>query len=200
MKFIRPKHVGLIAAALLTAVGYHLASGQETAEAYQMSRSAQAGRSISPVPLNLRGKRPQLIYLGSYLVNAHGGCNDCHTCPSYRGGDPYKIGGQSLGDTIPVNTVNYLSGGTPFGNGAIVSSNLTPDGAGRPGGMSYEQFRSAMHDGVSSTNSSHILQAMPWPIFRSMYENEYRAIYQYLSSIPSAPSGQGQCTAPGQAR
>ena len=45
---------------------------------------------IAPVPLNLRGKNPALVGLGSYLVNAVGGCNDCHTNPPYAtGGDPH---------------------------------------------------------------------------------------------------------------
>ncbi len=38
----------------------------------------QIGFSISPVRLNLRDKDPELVGLGSYIVNAQGGCNDCH--------------------------------------------------------------------------------------------------------------------------
>jgi hypothetical protein len=149
----------------------------------------------------LGGKRPQLIYLGSYIVNAQASCNSCHTCPSYRGVDPYKVGGAGLlNDPTPVNTPNFLSGGTPFVNGSIVSPNLTPDTSGRPGGMTYAQFKNAMQNGVSAHNAGHILQVMPWPTFRNMNENELRAIYQYLASIPTAPSGAGQCTAPDQAR
>ena|ERR1700722_10046530 len=46
----------------------------------------QIGFSISPVKLNLNDKDPELVGLGSYIVNAQGGCNDCHTCPSYAPG------------------------------------------------------------------------------------------------------------------
>ena len=46
----------------------------------------QIGFSISPVRLDLRDKDPELVGLGSYIVNAQGGCNDCHTCPSYAPG------------------------------------------------------------------------------------------------------------------
>ena len=42
--------------------------------------------SIAPVKLNLKDKDPELVGLGSYIVNAQGGCNDCHTCPSYAPG------------------------------------------------------------------------------------------------------------------
>src|SRR6476619_2550221 len=49
------------------------------------------GFKIAPVSLNLRGKNPALVGLGSYMVNAAGGCNDCHTAPSYIK-DPYTLG------------------------------------------------------------------------------------------------------------
>jgi hypothetical protein len=37
------------------------------------------GFEIAPVPLNLKGKDPAKVGLGSYLVNAVGDCNGCHT-------------------------------------------------------------------------------------------------------------------------
>ena len=36
---------------------------------------------IAPVPLSLAGLNRDLVGLGSYLVNAIGGCQDCHTNP-----------------------------------------------------------------------------------------------------------------------
>ena len=52
------------------------------------------GLEIAPVPLNLEGKDARLVGLGSYLVNAVAGCNDCHTAgPSVEyapGGNPYS--------------------------------------------------------------------------------------------------------------
>jgi hypothetical protein len=55
------------------------------------------GFEIAPVPLNLRGKNPALVGLGSYIVYAEDGCNDCHTCPSYVQGTnpmppPFGVG------------------------------------------------------------------------------------------------------------
>jgi hypothetical protein len=37
------------------------------------------GFEIAPVPLNLRNKNRELVGLGSYIVNAVGDCNGCHT-------------------------------------------------------------------------------------------------------------------------
>lgn len=199
----RPRVVfpAVLASAVIAFVGYRSLSGQETVNAYIFSRGAQQGQAISPVPIQVLGKSPELAYLGSYLVNAHNGCNSCHTCPSYRGTDPYKVGGHGLGtDPTPVNSANFLGGGTPFQNASIISPNLTPDSSGRPGGLTYQQFKSAMHDGQDSHNSAHILQVMPWPIYRNWDEHDLRAVYLYLSSIPSAPSGAGQCSGPDQTK
>ena len=50
----------------------------------------RVGRAIAPVPLDLEGKKRREVWLGSYIVNAQGGCNDCHTAPPYaEGGDPF---------------------------------------------------------------------------------------------------------------
>ena len=38
----------------------------------------QQGLEIAPVPLNLEGKNRALVGLGSYIVNAHVPCNECH--------------------------------------------------------------------------------------------------------------------------
>lgn len=183
-----------------------LALGQETADSYRLGRDAEQGRKIAPVSLNVTRKNAQLIYRGSYIVNGHGGCNSCHTCPSYKGTDPFKVGAGSLGSTDspgPVNTLNYLAGGTPFpGRGTpfqgsvLTSANLTPDSSGRPGGLTFQGFLNAMQNGEVSSKPGHILQVMPWPTFRHIYQNDLRAIYEYLSAIP--PAKPGTCTAPAQ--
>ena len=49
------------------------------------------GFNIAPVPLNMAHKDSDLVGLGSFLVNAVGGCNDCHTNPSYTR-DPHNQG------------------------------------------------------------------------------------------------------------
>lgn len=189
----------LVGLGVVSLLGYRVASGQETLDSYKFSRDAQQGKKLAPVPLNLNGKNPELVYLGSYLVNAQGGCNSCHTCPSYKGNDPYRVGGPGLGppDTpAPINPTNYLAGGTPFpGRGVpfrgsvIAAPNLTPDSSGLPGGLTYDDFKNGIQNGQVSAKPGHILQVMPWPFLRSLYENDLVAIYQYLSAIPAAQPG-----------
>ena len=156
----------------------------------------QEGFRISPVPLDLKGRNRALVGLGSYLVNAVGGCNDCHTCPSYEPGhNPFF---PPPGGDGQVNARNYLAGGVPFPlpwEPALVSANLTPDPAsGRPEGHTFEEFERLIRTGHEP--NGEILQVMPWPVFRNMTDRDLRAIYEYLSAIPSATPG--TCVAPGQ--
>jgi hypothetical protein len=134
------------------------------------------GFAIAPVPLNLNGLDRTLVGLGSYLVNAAGGCNDCHTNPSF-------IGNPFAGDRPRINAARYLAGGTEFGPG-IVSSNLTPNAQRLPGGMTYAEFVAAMREGKDPNQAGRILQVMPWPILRNLIGRDMRAIYEYLRAIP----------------
>lgn len=168
------------------------------------------GLEIAPVPLNLNGKDRGLVGLGSYLVNAVGSCNMCHSAgPATEfatGGNPYFKGHEPK----VVNPATYLGGGRTFtppgtGNPTIVSRNLTPDKTGRPiGGMTFAAFLEVIRSGVdldhvhpncSATITSNcypstqpydgdLLQVMPWPELQSMTDHDLRAIYEYLSAIP----------------
>jgi hypothetical protein len=142
------------------------------------------GFRIAPVRLNLARKDFVLVGLGSYFVNAAGGCNDCHTSPSYAaGGDPFK------GEPKRVNAANYLAGGAPFG--PFTSRNITPDPAsGLPANLTYEKFRQSMRTGVDQKRAhpdvSLLLQVMPWPVYQDLTERDLRSIYEYLRAIPHA--------------
>ena len=82
------------------------------------------GYAIAPVPLNLDGKDRDLVGLGSFIVNAQGDCNGCHTAggpPNFNyanNGNPYFLN-QPLGTKTDPTT--YLAGGAPFGQ-AVPSS------------------------------------------------------------------------------
>jgi hypothetical protein len=138
------------------------------------------GFAISPVHLSLRNKNRELVGLGSYLVNAAGGCNDCHTRPSYLpGGDPFQ------GEPPIINADQYLTGGRQFG--PFTSKNLTPDEHGRPAGLTWEEFEHAIRTGRDPDDASHILQVMPWPVYANLTDRDLRAIYEFLRAIPSRP-------------
>jgi len=133
----------------------------------------QQGFAIAPVPLNLIGKDRNLVGLGSYLVNALGDCNGCHTSSPtgsefgannnsnnpyllFSNHAPWKVqaqyylgGGQNFGPAGP----GISDPATPYfagpGNGPlIITRNLTPDYTGRPeGGHSLAEFLNIMHTG-----------------------------------------------------
>jgi hypothetical protein len=174
-------------------------SGGRNGEA-EGALEVQIGFSIAPVKLDLKSKDPLLVGLGSYIVNAQGGCNDCHTCPSYAPGHnpfppPFGVGGDGQ-----INAGTYLAGGVDFGppGNVVTSANLTPDPAtGRPEGLTLEQFEIAIrtgHDPVRNDN----LAVMPWPYYRHMTDRDLDAIYAYLTAIPSARPPSVHCTNAGQ--
>jgi hypothetical protein len=142
----------------------------------------QRGFAIAPVPLDLRGKNRALVGLGSYIVNAQGGCNDCHTHPSYApGGDPFQ------GQREQINTAQYLAGGRVFG--PFVSANITPDLTGKPAGLTFREFRGLLRTGHDpDAPPGELLQVMPWPVYGKMTDRDLRAIYEYLRAIPSLPN------------
>jgi hypothetical protein len=212
--------VGLVAlataAAFAVAVGFGSLSGITRALADEgdgESSRILIGFEVAPVTLNLVGKDPALVGLGSYLVNVLDHCNTCHSAgPATefaRGGNPYFKGSQP---TV-INQATYLGGGRVFpqqapGAPLIVSRNLTPDKTGLPeGGRTFDEFRVIIQTGIdldhlhpncadptitASTTcypanlpfNGDVLQIMPWPGLRHMTEHELRAIYEYLSAVP----------------
>jgi hypothetical protein len=166
------------------------------------------GLEIAPVPLNLEGKKRALVGLGSYIVNAHVPCNECHgSGPAITqflpGGNPY------FGQPAIINPATYLGGGRDFGpvvpgSAHIISRNLTPDKTGLPeGGRTFSEFVQIMRTGVDLDNlhpacpqgfvntscipapfRADLLQIMPWPGLKSLTDHDLRAVYEYLSAIP----------------
>ena len=135
------------------------------------------------IKLNLKGKDRELVGLGSYLVNAVGGCNDCHTAPPFTK-DPYAF----LGAPKQINISCYLAGGTPFGPpgpGTPVSRDITPWENGKPAGLTFNQFRHVLRTGEDPDSPGHVLEVMPWPVYQAMIDRDIRAIYEYLTTIPA---------------
>ena len=183
------------------------------AKAQNGDSRVQLGFAAAPVHLNMAGKNPAMVGLGSYYVNVVGDCNGCHSdgppTEFVRGGNPY------MNQPEQVNGATYLGGGRDFGalipgSAHIISRNLTPDSSGLPeGGSTLDQFITIIRTGVDDdhlhppcpTDPTHptgivsadciplpfdgnLLQIMPWPGLRNLSDNDLRAIYEYLSAIP----------------
>lgn len=198
---------------LLGAFQHKAKAGGEDDDAFSLEQHRIAiGFKIAPVKLNLHNKNPDLVGLGSYLVNGVNDCNACHnsgTAPNFEylpGNNPYFNQHPKI-----INPATYLGGGQDFGpvgpppTPDIVSRNLTPDKTGRPeGGNTFEQFRQIirhgkdfdhLHPNCTATITTNcipaftgvdgdLLQIMPWPYYQSMTDHDLLAIYTYLSAIP----------------
>jgi hypothetical protein len=150
------------------------------------------GFEIAPVALHFKKKDRDLVGLGSYIVNAQGGCNDCHTNPPYSS-DPH------MGLPKVVNSTHYLAGGMPFGPGPfVISRNITPDPtSGLPANLTFEDFERVIRTGVDldhdppnvPSDKLDLLQVMPWPVYQDMTDHDLLAVYKYLSAIPHAEPG-----------
>lgn len=175
------------------------ANDQDDEDDFNDSR-IQQGFAIAPVPLDLQGKNPALVGLGSYIVNAQGDCNACHSsfAPDYvPGGNPY------LGQPEQIDQNRYLIGGRQFGPVGVGprSRNLTPDPVtGLPAGYTFEEFLHVMRTGedlkllppqVPSPQLDLQQAPMPWPLFQKMTDRDIRAIYEYLRAVPSRAPGTG---------
>jgi mono/diheme cytochrome c family protein len=100
-------------------------------------------------------ERAVSVEYGGYLVDT----NDCRNCH----------GGQLNGAQFPDPTVN------------MITPNLTP--GGEPGFWTEEQFINTIRTGVAP--SGHQLSdQMPWKDYRYMTNDELKAIYMYLHSLP----------------
>jgi hypothetical protein len=189
------KYLSVLAGLLAALTLFALAVNSTPANAQNPGKDEseiQEGFAITPVPLNMVGKNPALVGLGSYIVNAEGTCNFCHTCPSFAPGpNPYD----GIGDG-QTNATNYLAGGLAFKNFGVVSRNITPDGSGLPAGLTFPVFLHTLRTGDDPEEPGTKLQGMPWPVFRSMTNRDIQAIYEYLSSIPHAEAG--SCSIAGQ--
>jgi len=190
-------------------VGMLVSSPRGQAQGSDDSPRIQQGLAIAPVPLNLVGLDPNLVGLGSYLVNVAGNCNDCHNAGP--GNNQFLPGGNPfLGQSKVINKATYLGGGRDFGpvvpggSAHIITRNLTPDKTGLPeGGRTFAEFVQIMRTGVDLDHlhptcssdainpgcvpppfNGNLLQVMPWFSLQNMTDHDLQAIYAYLSAIP----------------
>lgn len=134
---------------------------------------------------------------GKYLVETLGGCNDCHT--------PWKVGEKGPGPdmtkmlsgspeglkmppaflTPPWGWAGSLSM-TAFAGpwGISYAANLTPDPETGLGKWNEADFIKAMRTGVGSHNRP-IMPPMPWQALGKASDDDLKAIFAYLHSIPA---------------
>lgn len=164
--------------------------GAGLAIALVASTAVGAGRSTP--------KSSAAVKRGEYLVTI-GGCNDCHT--------PWKMGpkGPELdmsrmlsGHPETLQMPEPPQGAPPWGVSAALTNtawsgpwgtsftaNLTPDPETGLGKWTLQNFTETMRSGRHQGRGRPILPPMPWFNYGKMTDEDLKATFAYLQSIPA---------------
>lgn len=139
-----------------------------------------------------------LVQRGAYLVSVMG-CHDCHT-PHRAGPDgPVPDTSRMLSghpQDLPLNAPSAPPDGqwqrltsstnTAFFGpwGVSFASNLTAHAKTGIGGWSFEDFKATMTSGRHLGTGRELLPPMGWNGLRQLHDDDLRAIFAYLRSIP----------------
>ena len=137
---------------------------------------------------------------GAYLVTA-GVCDDCHTPKKWVAGrpDPVPLEGKRLAghleteklppppalnqSWVAVGSQDFTAWAGPWG--VSYAMNLTPDENTGIGSWSEATFVQAMKSGKHMGASRPILPPMPWQSFAQLTDEDLKAIYAFLRTLPA---------------
>jgi mono/diheme cytochrome c family protein len=183
-----------IAASLLVAL---VACRKEEAPAAAQPAETAPSAAAAAQPAAGSSASADLVGGGRYLVTVMG-CNDCHT--------PYKMGkngpepdmtrmlsGHPENLKMPpppklempwgmVGSATNTAWAGPWG--VSYTANLTPDQNTGIGIWTEDMFIRSMRTGKHMGSSRTVLPPMPWPWYGKLRDQELKAIFAYLKSIP----------------
>jgi len=136
---------------------------------------------------------------GKYLVTV-ASCQDCHSpkLMSAQGPQPdmtRMLSGHPRDEVMPPAPAprdsSWVWGGNPgltafYGPwGVSFAANLTPDTTTGIGAWTAEQFIQTIRAGKHLGTGREILPPMPWQFIAQMTDEDLRAVFAYLKSIPA---------------
>lgn len=137
------------------------------------------------------------IKRGEYIVNTSG-CHDCHTPWKMGANGPEPDMSRMLSghpETLPmtpppavdapwqmVTAVTNTAFAGPWG--ISYTMNLTPDRNTGLGIWTEDMFIKAIRTGRHMGVSRPINPPMPWPVYRNWTDEDIKAVYAYLRTIP----------------
>lgn len=158
---------------------------------------AAATSSTTPAAAEATAPAQNPVERGKYLVTAIG-CNDCHTPKKMGPNGPEPdmtrmLSGQPESEKLPAapkpqgpwiasTTPNMTAWAGPWG--VSFAANLTPDKNTGLGIWTEQMFLKAMREGKHMGTSRPILPPMPWQDFKTLSDEDLKAIFAYLQSIP----------------
>jgi len=164
------------------------------APVFAASVATLAGKDSNPAP----AANADAVARGKYLVT-FGSCHDCHTPfkmgPKGPGPDmsralsghpsdlgvpppPPKLEGPWMAAFTGTNTAWAGPWGISF------TANLTPDKETGLGNWTEEQFVTALRTGRHEGRGRPILPPMPWRFVGALNDDDLKAIFAYLQSLP----------------
>jgi mono/diheme cytochrome c family protein len=144
------------------------------------------------------GASSSQVKRGEYLVN-FGGCHDCHT-PKKMGPKGPELDTDRLlsghPEQMPVTPAPALQG--PWMAATVVTmtawsgpwgisftANLTPDRETGLGAWTEQNFVDTMRTGRHMGRGRPILPPMPWQMAGNLTDQDLKAVFAYLRTIPS---------------
>lgn len=141
----------------------------------------------------------ELIERGKYLVITSA-CHDCHSPKVMTEHGPVPdparlLSGHPKDSVLPPTDANNGTKGwilfsmdlTAFKGpwGTSYSANLTPDDTGI-GAWTFENFKTAIRKGKykGQEGGRDLLPPMPWDMYKNMTDDDLKAIFTYLKSLP----------------
>lgn len=148
--------------------------------------------------------KEQMVKRGEYLVTASG-CNDCHSPKKFgpKGPEPdpsILLSGHPANSPVPEMAPGVL---TPTGWfsacnshftawvgpwGVSFAANLTPDKQTGIGDWDEEDFIKTIRTGQHLGMGREILPPMPWPNIAKYTDEDLKAMFAYLMSLPAVPN------------
>jgi hypothetical protein len=141
------------------------------------------------------------IERGKYLIMV-GGCNDCHTPKIWTPAGPVLdttrlLAGHPAGSPLPpipegaltpegwvaMTNPHFTAWAGPWG--VSFAYNLTPDRETGIGNWPEEMFIQTLRTGKFMGASRNILPPMPWENLAGMPDEDLKAMFAYLKSIPA---------------
>ncbi len=141
-----------------------------------------------------------LIAKGKYLVNL-GGCNDCHSPKLMTNMGPVPdttqlLSGHPAKEPTPDLDLKSVGVGKwtlasmdltewvgPWG--VSFTANLTPDSSTGLGAWSFQDFVNTLRNGKHLGTGRNLLPPMPWQPMGQLKDEDLKAIFAYLQSIPA---------------
>ena len=156
------------------------------------------GYAGAPAGANSSPASADRVARGKYLVTI-GSCNDCHTplAMTPRGPEPdmsralsghpadLKITAQPAlpaGPWMALGASTMTAWAGPWG--VSFTANLTPDRETGLGNWTEAQFIAALRTGRRQGKGRPILPPMPWSQINKMTDDDLRAVFAYLQSLP----------------